>query len=289
MLEGLNQRTNIKGLVLEQPKVSRTFDPDIDITGFDWMNISNELLRDNWGNPIKESFFASAAYCQILKPGLLADLRIDQTLKGNMVSFYRDRQEAGLPNFLGIITHLARFKILFPDNLDELAVHKNKLDDFGFAREMLKVDPNKTYKHAGDYTIALGRRDDYIYTDRFFDLFKSKYEKERKPDDLFRFARQPEEFSELGKNLRLLFPEKFDPAFITPQDWTKMRNTLTDQRSAFLSDPSFLGKYLNIAANMYILAAHKVEITDRTLEIMFHPPTVDLNQATQQIPERRRF
>ncbi len=93
-------------------------------------------------------------------------------------------------------------------------------------------------------------------------------------------------FAETAKNLRLLYPNQ--PYPLSVENWQKMKDVLRTIRGSDNSQD--LAKFLTMAANMKMLAAQDLKVTDQGLEL--GPPTYQpevLKIKNLDLPETRSF
>jgi len=271
-------KINIHELAIEEPeRVSETFDPEKDITADDWRAVLGQLkdyrTRQRWGN-----FADEAMSIKIIDPkrdliiirsdwaGMEGDLEEKRKIHGN---FQR-------PDWFSFFNIAAGMKVLdskkdFKISQAEWQSAQEKLQEYGsvslwqdfliFASAMNIVAPSKN-----------------------LELNQKATEGVRELLDGCKEAGNWYMFSNIAAQLKIL-DANIDIG-LDEVAWRGMRSELEKQRKNYVD-----GHTTDIAtqaANMKILAAEKVEVTDRGLKLIM-PEKRSLQSETPEMPETKQF
>ncbi len=278
----LKNRTNIKDLAVAEPKPLEGFPYDLDscLTDEEWSGIKYDITWPlNFNNDFSDSvFLASRA----------------------LIAFPKRREELPFRSFMELlprtntrsIIHLrkvksADVKILFPSDMDtlysNLSVRQDMIPNPTFLRQVLEAS---VYGKEDESISSVVFQAAMLYPKNLDEIknvenlklyLTQRLEEDRKNDDYSNFARD-------GALLKLLYGK--DMPKITEKDWLSLKNTYGAVKSTMA--PWDRKSFLQFAANIAILAADEVKMTEDGLQLT-HPQPQERFGAVREIPERRKF
>ncbi len=291
------ERINITQLSLEQPEhKGETFNPERDMDQQDRESIKNALL--DWRLEDSDMFLELAKNAAILDPGL--KVKADYFSDDDWDDFER----------------LAKDELINLDDLDinALSVHDAFAEHFSEKMMALKIiDPSRVSELDIDdnlhdkmvelynFIVNESEEEDHFKKQlRLASCIKILFpqhgsEWDRNTDQggheynigsvLVRMLEKGQQwtaFAEASSHMRLLFPEDWKENSVRPEHWQGMRATLAGFRQ---SDNGY--SYAELAANMKILAAERVTISERGLELIM--PNTSLSESPPELPQTRNF
>ncbi len=253
------------------------FDVDREVTEDDKKRMVEQLTKmvDGvyWGEHkdsggIFEINLRAAVHLAIVSSDALKDFKERDYFWSNGRIFMENSLEReDVSGFLEVASCL---RILFPKGFSKLDLH---------GRDVMEMHGDWSIKAIYDFLIAFPDDRDYflesLNQDYVFDNGMKEIKKLR--DKNWR------DFAVSLSRLRIIFPERFDEIDLNNRDWQGMKEELEISR-----DRESALRFFRLAGYMKILAAEKVEITDKGLEITMSEGE-DFRQEKKSRPERRQF
>jgi hypothetical protein len=280
-------RINIHELTIEEPEkqVELPFDVERDITKEDWEMINNELKeRDKYGD-WQTSELAVAA--NILSRSLSENApNTTEALKGILQGC---RNQNSWSRFAG---HAAKFKILAPEQADEIKV--TSLEKIHMENELL----NKIGPYSGTLNDKVGFKIIFPEAD-FRGLLNSEdyeqlsehwqEEKESVGIRTVSLPKSPFDFFEKTAQLRLLGFEFTENIKFTQEQWEYINGLLSGLRADASGYKGNYYKLCQFAADLKIITAKRVEVTDKGIEVEMPKKKDALTSETPPVPEIKKF
>jgi hypothetical protein len=297
VLESFDNRINITQLSLEQPEhKGETFNLERDMDERARQCIKNALLE--WRLEDDGMFIDLAKDAVILDPGpnTKADYFSDddwddfkQIAKDELLNLDDldvDSLAAHDAFGEGFSDKMAALKIIDPDRASELNaddnLHNKMLELYNFiVNESEEEDHFKKQLRLASCIKILFPQHSSEWS-RHTDQGRHEYNIGTVLVRMLEKGQQWTAFAAASSQMRLLFPEDWKESNVRPEHWQDMRATLEGFRQRDKG-----ASYAELAANMKILAADKVTISERGLEIII--PTVTLKEQTLNLPEQRNF
>ena len=270
---------NIHELATQEPKrASVVFDPERELFEGDW-DIIKERLEDCQDRGQTVDYAESLSYASIAFPEIF-----EKEANHKMFGILSDGCQSDY--VAARFAMLSYAKICFPqdyqdNNLNELAEKKWIEYKTGIAE----------HKQDGDFHNLCPSllKAKIIFPDKFNELgieeqtyegmrqyLMSNFSKDN--DTSYKY------YAQFLGSMRIIFPEKFSEFSPGEEDWNKMRETLENARTAGEN-----WGFPLLAGNLKILAAEKVEITDKGLKITMPEEKESLQGETPVMPEQKQF
>ncbi len=266
-------RLNIYELVIEEPEKEKQselpFDVERDITDEEWDRFKadmDQLRKSNEWSYLGQKL----AHLKILDPQRLP------LLEENLFSGMQEKRNHYSKSSFGggdFLSVSCKLKSLFPErNLNFSPVEMEKMK--------YSVETNLANENWGNYALefsvfkVVSPDNGLKYDSRAMEENEKQLESFRKEKDWWNFCY-------LGANIRIIDPShdfKLDKA-----DWEDMlqfRNSTTGQH---------IDNLFAHFANMQVLAAEKVEVTDNGLELTMSKPKQKLDTGVPPLPETKNF
>ena len=279
-MPGFNpENVNIHDLTVEEPEKQEVlpFDPEMDITERDWeeMRVCLDRARKQYSRGGILDPYEVAGNMKILNADFEVNFSLEESekikkrLKG---SLRLERIKAAVS--LKILN--TSFGIDFNSN------------DWQASRESLKR--SRSASEWSSFLLEAQREKilnpaiDLELTPENWQEIKNAIEIQRKKSledekvNIYDYQR----FSRLGSAMRVIDPG--GDLVVNQSDWETMK-----QKLDFYREQNNYHVLAELAADMKILAAEKVEVTDEGLEITMPEKKVNLGPATSDTPEQRKF
>lgn len=281
-----NDEIDIKHLAVESPESfeESDFDPNKELTEEQWDRIKTDVIFFSWNaNNVKgaEGFLRHLRELSIIN---FKKTREVFALTEQDKKELRDHAHS-IPHRsdLGTIADFADYKVVFPEQdleLPALDVAQRSID-----RQWSEVIQNKdeldTYRLAN-----LAANLKIIYPDKIF-LTEEMWEQIEKMKEDYKKDNRIEFFAEISRNMRIIDEDKFMQAGgISPQllkrikDLFVSRLKMTDFNSSVAT---------SVAEPLKILAAEKVKVTEKGLEINMPVKSAFRTQHTTPVPDIKKF
>jgi hypothetical protein len=261
------------------PEAELPFDVERDITPEDWKRIEPFLAesreKGEWG------FFAwRASAMKLLFPKRVEELGLDnEAWAGTKKQLEQYRYSDDMTG-RSVFYHLAaNMKVLFPERTDELKLDEETWENM---RSDLRSNLEKPltwsleYHHLYYMALLFPEKMNELLNDKVRNVAVESFKEDLKRGLVLMVER--------GAQLRVILGELTSQQLgFGPEEWREMTDSLEDSR---------IGKpvsFLFDATHMKILAAEKVEVTDKGLEINMRRKKDSLTTAAAEMPEQRNF
>ena len=269
-----NRPINIKRLVIEspEPRAELPFDSERDITEEDWKMMQTEL--DKARRDGEHLRYITQAF-----PMKLLDPRLHITLSEENISEIREYPEQA--KWAEFVYYFSQAKIIDPslpmsiDDYDDEYI--GDYNTWAAIEDALAGEKNMVSSF-----IPLANAIRIIDTSVSIPIGEEMLQDCKKTLAQYREEQIWTVFSAFAANLRLLCPS-FDLK-LSKEDWKGMHEELDVVRRKNLSII-----FAEHAANMSILAAEKVEITDQGIQLTMPKRKQDLKTQIPPIPEPKKF
>jgi|SRR3989344_2039062 len=281
LLDSLDRRLNIKGLTSEpaQKRTEVPFDPNRDISEQEWTLLSRFMREHLESNIPHRDFYSSAANFYQLDPRRWNSLGLNDFFREKAINSYR-LPKTGAAFWPPLIARGAQLRIIAPDHIDDLFSYPDSLQgDFKKMRTSFKRNQGMSITVAEEYTIFFGKRDPSVYPDNTYVQLLNLCLADRD---------NPRRFAKSASRLRIVFPEHFDKLQLGKDDLRGMKKELDGLRPGsrgFMDQDTFL----DLARNMYLLAAQEVTVSDKGVQIIPFKEEINLEPTAILLPEQRRF
>ena len=271
--------------MLERPvQLGPTFDPETDISSRQWrmMTETLEAFRNSsaHNNPYAEMLF----YMYMLLPERLNLAQIANDSKAMELMVYTPRYTRMHHDDLKYIPSAVRLKVLFPESDENSTVG---IDDLGDLRDRFKFRKAEIKRFETGRSVAGNITDELVAAKILFpEYFKETIEADTDlQNKLVELHNNLEggisDLAWLAANIRLLFPERFNELNFGLRQWELAKEYLYQQQPNWQVFAWF-------ASVLKILAAEKVEVTDRGIELTM--PSKEISDFEPvPLPETRRF
>jgi hypothetical protein len=289
-----NEEANIAQFTVEPPKKPELlFDLDEVLDEQTWQKLT-ALAGDSRG---VDNFVRFASTLITLRPERVTDLQLNDVLENKMREYleydlqgeidrffsernYQTAEFANLETSNLRFTTLAQTKIVFP------AIPLNEFytqEILETATTLLDENDDKLARQEYYRNIAIALK--ILGLPQPIDFSREEIINQFKNDigSIFTSGALAGTASKHCSDYKVLLGRHFDDAWITPEYWGKMREEL--QR--YKTDPKYIHEALGMIYDMAILAAQRIEFTDRGLEIIKPKPLEP--QAAPDLPKSRNF
>lgn len=277
---------NIRDIRIDARKEKETFefDPELEITDLEWRERKSDLKADrrarHWWD-----FSAGAVILKILFPKRVSELNLNDSVWQNLkIELEKCREEA-----LGIgevqvawqdfMVMASRMKILFPERAAELEIGDE--EKRGMEKSLKKHCQQRQWlqflRRAVDMKILFpARTSQSIVSDNEWRELIGELEQERLKDEWL-------SYSWFAGKMKILFPERASKLKINTFALQKLKFEFESYRNANISG------LFQRAFWLKILAAHKVEVTEKGLEITMRDPAENFREEREPMPVRLSF
>jgi hypothetical protein len=266
-------KINIKEFSFSEPmkKFEAPFDPMRDVSMENWQETKKSII-ENWNTSAFEGFILLAARAVVLFPERRHEIDLHATSADDLLILPTMVQ--GLENE---VQGVANVKLLFPNDFlnREYMPRLKSIDNIIRHSAPSILDPESI---KGEALSNLIFNTYILYPERIHELksdelkaFFDKSSKRPPPDGTFALGSYAMDLV----NQKLLYPE--NSADISDETWEMMKNAL---RSTWNS---------RLAVNMKLLAAEKIEMTDKGLVITMPGQKNVFENKGRELPERRKF
>jgi len=266
------ERINIKDLTIEEPESQDglPFDPERDITAENWKLLENNLekCRENkdWGN-----FACYGMEMKILNPSF--DLKVDDTTWQEIHDYYKKHRDIYFSSY-----HLVMaMKVLNPS----FSIDHN---DLWWKAVKSDLQFQKNDKHGFD---------NFCFRAMAVKILDPSFDVEVNQKDWEKMEKRVKEIEEIGGESRIdvaaamKILDSNTELNISEKAWGQMQQTLKKFLEREVVSPSYTGGFSRIAMELKLIAAQKVRVTDKGLEITM--PQKLGEHEDYQLPEKRNF
>lgn len=274
---------NIKSLVVPQPEapVRLPFDPERDISNREWINIT-DLMKKSSGNI--GDFLEMGALVKIISPDRFSGIEQQniyhdpQSQKAIRESLIWNRHQDKLNPNPAFFIFGSYAKIIDPAFVDEFRDLTDK--EWRQSLKTLRIFLSPKFGSKRSY-LAQAKHMYEMYPDRFKEKVPLKVFKEILDESKqWQIPYNWHNCAEMLADLKILCPEKVTELGLTPDLWKGLVTDLTRVR-----DKNNLIALLRTAAQMRLLSANEIKVSDFGLELIFDRSL----KEPIQIPQMRRF
>jgi hypothetical protein len=290
-LESLENRINITQLSVEQPKVEKPvlFDQEHDLDEKTWQSMLEQLAKEK-DDMVKIIDMAESLV--ILAPERREQLPSSLEVVGTGLLNITDKPiEVSAATKVDVAFNedfsdtMCTLKTLFPEKVHQLSLDDQTHDklinlyDFLKSRRQDEAETRKVLRLAASIKFLFPQ-----FGDEWSEITKRGTEVDimgTEVLDRLAVSKKWGQFAFVSRQLRYLFPEdRLDASNVA---WEGMRAALERRRNK-----DWL-LYAELAANMKVLTAEKVTITEQGLELVMPTAQAQLAQPIPQMPEIKNF
>lgn len=295
-------RVNVKDLTLNKPETQPLFDPNRDITAQDleWIKVTFQKDFLQFGEKIDDKEWTNfpALALRVLFQDKLTEIGLNDKVFRGMRADLQDDLHTRLDslNFFGdFLDEALNFKIFFQERSAEVQTLFNQMgfETRIYPRLKREIDANKENRRffgtslthraktmLGLFPVQSTR--DQVFDESAFRILEVELGEAR--------GRKPLLFSERAAVLRLAFPERFAEVSPNRDDWQGMVYLLNSYSHRVRLNDNELNRddFCELAANMKILAAKRVDIDEKGIRVIM-PSAQQPVAAIPDVPQGRKF